>query len=82
VTTPVLLRIDEIAEDVGRLRRRLTDEYGIWLVDRISFGVEALDALEFPTASDLYRDGVTAAEALEVVDARADHLRRLLGKRP
>jgi hypothetical protein len=77
-----LLRIDELAQDVGTLRRRPTNDYSNFLLDRIAFHVQALDALAFPTASDFYQAGATVPEALAIVDERTDRLRRVLGERP
>jgi hypothetical protein len=79
----LLARLDELAEDVGRLRRRLDGSLK-HLADRLAAAVEILDAVLYPTASEL----VAALEwtptakdvdaALEVRDARTRSLRRLL----
>jgi hypothetical protein len=80
--------VDCLAADIGRLRRRVcNDVYAVLLVERIASSVEIVDALLGPTAADLYReyftysldDEVAVECALEDVDRREQHLRRLLG---
>jgi hypothetical protein len=85
----VLDRVVLIADDLGRLRRRLPPDtpYAGWLVERLGKHVETLDAMLRPTAADRYRayvlSGLVEDEAvqaaLDTVDAEADELRRRLG---
>lgn len=90
---PLRDRLDDLARDVGRLRRRFesneaTAWTGVYLVERIAEVVETLDVMVSPTAADLHRafliecsdDSVALAEALAVVDRRAKAVRRLLGE--
>jgi hypothetical protein len=88
MSTPLLNRLDELAEDVGRLRRRPSDEYGARLVDRISFDIEALEAMVASTAAEIAQAirvecggdlDVAVEEALRIVDERVERLRRRLG---
>jgi len=73
-------RIQALAEDVGRLRRRVEpDTYDAFLAFRIAGHVEALDALAWPTAAELYRECVDVDLALELVDEHAAKLHRTLG---
>jgi hypothetical protein len=74
-------RIDALAEDVGRLRRRLADDgHGLHLVDRVSGHVETLDAILWPGAGELVHGyGYSAREAIQNADARAWRVRSLLG---
>jgi hypothetical protein len=81
---PPLLRrrLDALAADVGRLRRRLNgDSYDGWLAWRLGEHVDALDAMVSPNAADIYNEHPLAGvdEALATVDARARELRVLLG---
>lgn len=85
--TAFLARLDELAADIGRLRRQLEPEgYPGFLAARIAGHVETLDAIVRPTAADLYSvflavcgdEQVAVDEALEVVYRRADTLRSLL----
>ena len=80
----------EMADEVGRLRRRIgEDEYGEFLLDQIAGRVEVLDQLVQPTAAELFREffavsgnrKVAVEEALRVVDARVSRLRSRLGVR-
>lgn len=75
-------RIDALARDVGRLRRRLElngdPGRGGYLVDALVGHVESLDVMLEPTAADLVRRGFTVEQALSVVDGRAADLDRLL----
>lgn len=83
-------RLDEIARDLGRLRRRFesNDWTGVYLVERLAGTVETLDCMVSPSAGELYRsfmvecgdDQVALEEALAVVDRHAAELRRLLGE--
>jgi hypothetical protein len=77
-------RLDELAADIGRLRRRLDlePESSAWFaLDRITGHVESLDLMLRPSAGDLVRCGAGVEAALRDVDARASALRRLLGVR-
>jgi hypothetical protein len=80
-------RVESLAEDVGRLRRRLRDdEYGSFIVDRVAGHVEAIDSFFRPTAAEFYFANfaisgdakLSAEEALGDVDERARRLRALL----
>lgn len=83
-------QLEELAADVGRLRRRLKPEPESTLtfqLDRIAHSVEALDAFVQPTAAELYRISLAdeleperaLSVALEQADSRARSLRSLLG---
>jgi hypothetical protein len=76
-----LFQVEEAARDISRLRRRVTSDYDSHLVERLADRVEALDAVIWPTAGELVRDGLPVDNALARVDARAFELRRLLGRR-
>jgi hypothetical protein len=79
----VLDLIEDVARDVGRLRR--FEAVPGWLVDRLAGRIEALDAIFYPSAAEVYRrhlliagdDELAVTEALAVADARAQHLRLL-----
>jgi hypothetical protein len=78
-------RLVALAEDVGRLRRRLRDEsrddtYLAFVAGRVAAHVESLDGMLFPTASELVVAGAAVGEALDTVDERTRSLRRLLGE--
>lgn len=82
----LLLRwLDELAVDVGRMRRRLEGSLA-HLGDRIADTIETLDAIVHPTASELLHrlDYTPLARdvdaALNARDARTRELHRLLGK--
>jgi hypothetical protein len=77
----VLDRVDTIATDIGRLRRRSTSEADAWIYKRIAEGVEALDVMLVPSAAEFVQAGVPVDEALAAVGARDAHLRRLLGQK-
>jgi len=72
---------EELARDIGRLRRRLSrDGYDdAHLVDRIAHRVECLDSLFQPTAGELVRAGFEIDDALRIVDDETARLRSLLG---
>lgn len=85
------LRLDEIARDAGRLRRRFASNgawTGLTILDRLADAVESLDTLTRPTAGELQRDyfavcgkhELATSEALEAVDRRVAQLRWLLGR--
>jgi hypothetical protein len=76
-------QLEQLAADVGRLRRRLRDdEYGLHLVDRIGGRVDAIDSLVHPCAAELVVAGDTVDEALAFTDGRAFRIRALLGVTP
>lgn len=81
-------RVDAIAADVGRLRRRFASNPDAWtggyIADRIAGNLQTLDAMMRPTAAELVAwtfpgDEEAVEAALEVVDKRDEDLRRLLG---
>jgi len=77
-------RVDELAADVGRLRRTLNAEQGTslaWTLNRLAGHVESLDLMLRPSAGDLVRCGASPDTALDVVDGRVSRLRSLLGTR-
>ena len=84
----VLERLALIADDLGRLRRRLPPEtiYTGWLVERLAEHVDVLDAMFRPSAADRYRSNVrfgvdeleAVQTALATVDAEAVVMRRRL----
>lgn len=85
----VRLRIDEIAREVGRLRRNMKPDSSLaYCTDRLAGYVETLDIMLSLSAAELYPlflvecgdDQVALEESLAVVDARAVELRRLLGE--
>jgi hypothetical protein len=84
----LVLRLDELARDLGRMRRSLESSgvewSGEYLLQRLAEHVESLDVMLSPTAAALWRTGLDVEQALEAVDARADALDRLLrgGKHP
>jgi hypothetical protein len=80
-------RIDDLARDVGRLRRRLDAEgYDGFLVRSIADHVETLDVITQPTAHDLYiarlafgvDEEEAVADAVADIDARRRQLQSLL----
>jgi len=83
-----LNRIDELAADIGRLRRRLDPESSsYWLGERIANHVESLDAMLRPSAGELVawtapgnHDAITAA--LQAVDNDRRRIQALLGAKP
>jgi hypothetical protein len=78
----ILARVDEVAADVGRLRRQLhlePDSSASFALDRIASHVEDLDLMLRPAAGDLVRRGAAVDDALRTVDARTRELHRLLG---
>jgi hypothetical protein len=93
MTSPALARLDALAADVGRLRRRYASSTdaraGTFFLDLIAGHVQALDALLRPTAAKVYAanlwlcgdEQVSVTAALADADARTRHLRSLLGER-
>jgi hypothetical protein len=83
------LRIDELAGDVGRLRRRFSsngDELSAHLADRIASHVEALHGIVMPSAGELVAwtapgDEEAVEEALRLVDEWWRRLEHRLGKK-
>lgn len=81
-------RLDQLASDVGRLRRRFEPESSDgWLCERIAGHIEALVVMLEPTASQLAattapgdQDAIT--EAIRLVDERHSQLRNQLGAQP
>lgn len=80
-------RVEELARDVGVLRRRFASNGDAWtggyLADRIADTVEDVHAMLHPTAAELVActypgDAATIDAAIDVVDARAGRLRKLL----
>jgi hypothetical protein len=84
--TAIARRVDQLAEDVGRLIRYVDgDSYPGVLACRIAEHVEWLDALVRPTAHEMYVDNLVAGmteqdaitRALAAVDTRTAKLARL-----
>jgi hypothetical protein len=82
-------RLELIAADVGRLRRRADPETSTaHALDRIAGNVDLVDAILTPTAADFYRANVAAGDdpesavtrALATSDRRARQLRSLLAE--
>jgi hypothetical protein len=85
----LLARVEALAEDVGRLRRRSTSTgWDAHILDRVAGHVETLDLILSPTAGEVYRanrrfgagDELALDCALEDVGNRAARLRSLLGE--
>ena len=80
-------RIDELAAEVGRLRRRAEPESSLaHLADRLVGHVESLAAMVEPSAAELVAwtapgDDEAVIEALRIVDDRRARLRVRLGYR-
>jgi hypothetical protein len=75
-------RIDLIAADIGRLRRR-QDAGSCHVLDRLVVNVQALAGMFEPTAGELANtaapgDDQAITEAIRIVDDRARKLDRLL----
>jgi hypothetical protein len=80
--TCVTDRLDELAADIGRLRRRHPDDH---IVQRAASHVEALALMLEPTAAQLaawWAPGQEEAigEAILIKDVRSRRLRELLGE--
>lgn len=77
--------VDELAADIGRLRRSLEPDTGIGhLADRIAGRVETLASMLRPSAGELVAstfpgDAETIAAAIDLVDAQARRTRTQLG---
>jgi hypothetical protein len=86
------LRLDELADDVGRLRRRFASNENAWtgdyIADRIAGHVESLVLMVEPSAAEIAccwapGDDEAVDEAIRIVDERWDRLLwRLRGRRP
>lgn len=81
---PYDARVLELADDVGRFRRRL--ESLSFLAEEIARHVEVLARWHEPTAAEIVElhapgDDDAVAEALRLVDERHAQLRRRLGYR-
>lgn len=81
-------RIDELADDVGRLRRRFNSNpdawTGVYIADRIAQHVQAVHQLLEPTAAELAAttapgDPEAVNEAIRIVDERSRKLGGRLG---
>ena len=77
--SPVRHRLDLIAGDVGRLRRRT--DVPAYIFDRLAEHIATLDAMLCRSAAALVTDGLYVDDALRQVDRRASHLIGLLGER-
>jgi hypothetical protein len=84
----LLARVWELAEDVGRLGRRIDpDSSASFSVDRIASHVHAIDRMLRPTAAELVAwsapgDDEAVDEALRIVDEQYRRLRQRMGGRP
>ena len=80
----LLGRVEQIAGDVGRLRRRFDANSNAWtgsyICTRLAEDVQTLDLLLHATAGELVTTGVDVERALAIVDARSAQLDRLLGE--
>ena len=80
-------RVAALAEDLGRLRRRLPPDADDYLYRRIVGHVEVLDSIVCPPAARIkdnliaagYDEDEAVALALAVVESRAERLRLLTG---
>jgi hypothetical protein len=85
--TSVIGRLDELAVDVARLRRRVEPDSSLaFIAVRIAEHVESLDVMLQPSAAELAAcafpgDAETLDAAVEHVERRANRLRGLLGLR-
>jgi hypothetical protein len=80
VSAPLDQQLRELADDVGRLRRRLRgDGYEAHLGDRLAGRVHLLANLTGPTAGELVRAGAPVDLALADVDRRTQRFVALLG---
>lgn len=77
-------RIDDLAGDIGRLRKRLPedDELGGWILDRIAGHVETLQLMHTPSAAELAAGAYPGdAQAIEAAIATVDSWSRRLRQR-
>ena len=72
-------RLEELAGDVGRLRRCTRETAFCWRIDAIADQLWFLVAATMPTAAELYRECGDVEVALEVADQETRWLNRLLG---
>lgn len=78
-------RLDQLADDVGRLQRRVDPESSLHhVVALVACHVEALYGFVDPTAAELAAwtapgDDQAVLEALRLVDVRTESLRHRLG---
>ena len=78
----ILYQLEEIAADVGRLRRRAEPETSIaYALERIADRVESIDSIVCFSAGQLVAEGEAVERAVELVDVRARQLRTLLGEK-
>lgn len=81
----LLCWIEDIARDVGRLRRRLEPGSSLaHTADRIASKLETLDAILYPPAAELAAASAPGredaiVEAIRIVDEHERRLRQLLG---
>lgn len=84
---PPASHLDQIAQDIGRLRRTTEPNTSAWwALDRIASNLEWIDLNTRPSAGQLYHQylaisgnpQVSIEEALRTVDRRAAKLRELL----
>ncbi len=73
-------RLEETAEDLGRIRRSATDTAFAWRLERLAGRVWCLLASCQPTAADLVREGHQVDEALRLADRETRRMERLLGE--
>lgn len=73
-------RVEELATDVGRLRRVVPTDSRTWfLVERITEHARWLDVLTMPAAAELVSFGIAVERALTLVDDREALIRKRLG---
>lgn len=70
--------VEEIATEVGRLRRRTDLEVNAYRVDVIASLVEVLWIDVTPTAAEFVREGLTVDEALEEAEREKRRHHRIL----
>jgi hypothetical protein len=83
-TTDVWLntRLEELAKDLGRLRRGTRDTQYEWETDRLADRVWWLICRDTPTAADLVKEGASVDSALGAAEQETRRLKLLLGERP
>jgi hypothetical protein len=75
-------RLEETAEDLGRIRRCTNaDTHLAWRLERLAGRVWWLVASFTPTAADLVREGCEVEEALRLASQETRRLGRLLGEK-
>jgi hypothetical protein len=81
-------RLNELATDTGRLKRRLDPASGAyWISERIADHIEAITSMVEPTAAELAAwtapgQDEAIAEAIAIVDARYRSLQQRLRREP